>query len=284
MNFELYKPSMVQQVLAQYKLKAKKAFGQNFLVDQNILAKICSAAAFERDDFILEIGPGLGVLADLAADQVDRWLAVEIDRDFSDHLARLEAAHPNFEVIYGDFLKLSLADLVGLRSYKVVANLPYYITSPIITKIISSETNWQRMIFMVQLEVAKRLTAVPGTKDYGSLTLYLQYHGQVELVAKVSPNSFLPAPEVDSAVISIIRHPEPPVTVSDERLLFAIIQAAFQQRRKTLANCLKNAANLNYSAEQVDSALAIAGIAGQRRGETLSLSEFAQLSQAFARL
>src|SRR5690606_32936306 len=137
MSFELYKPSVVQQVLAQYDLQTKKAFGQNFLVDRNVLAKICSAAAFERDDFVLEIGPGLGVLADFAADQVERWLAVEIDRDFEEHLARLTAAHPNFEVIYGDFLKLSLPDLVGTRCYKVVANLPYYITSPIITKIIS---------------------------------------------------------------------------------------------------------------------------------------------------
>ncbi|MBO8125705.1 MAG: 16S rRNA (adenine(1518)-N(6)/adenine(1519)-N(6))-dimethyltransferase RsmA [Firmicutes bacterium] len=276
---ELYKPSVVKEILGRHNLSAKKAFGQNFLIDRNILEKIGAAAGFESGDTVLEVGPGLGTLGAFFAPLVGKWLAVEIDRELSSQLAAVEEAVPNFTVVYGDFLKLSLPDLVGEASYKFVANLPYYITTPIIQKILTSRTSWTTMVMMVQWEVAKRLSAAPGSKDYGALTVFVQYYGSVEVVTRVSRNSFYPAPDVDSAVVAIRRHLKPPVVTASEEHLFKVIRAAFHQRRKTLANSLSKAPYLEISGEQARQALNLAGIDLKARAETLSLEQFAHLAE-----
>ena len=281
---ELYKPSVVQKLLDDYNLRAKKGFGQNFLVDRNVLEKIGAAADFQVKDNVLEIGPGLGTLGAFFAPAVKRWLAVEIDRDLAPVLEIISGQAPNFQVVFGDFLQMDLAELMGDTEYKVVANLPYYITTPILLKILESATKWDKLILMVQWEVAKRYTAGPGGKDYGSISLFLQYWSDVSIVTKVSKNCFLPTPEVDSAVIALTRHRIPPVEVDDEALLFKVIRSAFHQRRKTIANSLAAAPFLTYNPAQIQEALAQAGIDPRKRAETLNLAGFAQLTNAFGQL
>ena len=274
----------MQKLLDDHNLRAKKGFGQNFLVDRNVLEKIGAAADFQVKDSVLEIGPGLGPLGAFFAPSVKRWLAVEIDRDLAPVLEIISGQAPNFQVVFGDFLQMDLAELMGDTEYKVVANLPYYITTPILLKILESATKWDKLILMVQWEVAKRYTAGPGGKDYGSISLFLQYWSDVSIVTKVSKNCFLPTPEVDSAVIALTRHRIPPVEVDDEALLFKVIRSAFHQRRKTIANSLAAAPFLTYNPAQIQEALAQAGIDPRKRAETLNLAGFAQLTNAFGQL
>lgn len=281
---ELYKPSVVQEILERYGLEAKKGFGQNFLVDRNILEKIGAAGDLHKEDNVLEVGPGLGTLGAFFAPQVALWQAVELDRGLEPVLALVAKDNPNFQIIFADFLKVTLPEVVGEESYKLIANLPYYITTPILLKVIESRTNWERMVLMVQWEVAKRFSALPGGKDYGSISLFLQFYGQVKVEARVSKHSFLPAPDVDSAVISIIRHREPPVQVEDEEAFFGLIRAGFQQRRKTLVNSLSNAPQIKHKADEIRRVLQECGIDLKARAETLSLQQFAQVYRALSRL
>ncbi len=275
-------PKETISVLQRYQFNFQKKFGQNFLIDGHVVDKIISAAEITKDDVVLEIGPGIGTMTQRLCEEAGDVIAVEIDRNLIPILTEDTCKdYKNLRVINEDVLKLDLRDVLfeyGFRPVKVVANLPYYITTPILMKLLEERLPVVSITVMVQKEVAERMETGPGTKDYGALSLAVQYYAEPYLAANVPPNCFMPRPNVGSAVIRLTLHDKPPVEVRDEKLLFALIRASFNQRRKTLVNGLCNAQVLSYTKEQVTEALAELGFSPTVRGETLTLSDFARLS------
>ncbi|MBQ5951857.1 MAG: 16S rRNA (adenine(1518)-N(6)/adenine(1519)-N(6))-dimethyltransferase RsmA [Lachnospiraceae bacterium] len=277
-------PKNTISVLQRHGITAQKRFGQNFLIDPHVLEKIVRAADITKEDFVLEIGPGIGTLTQYLCEAAGKVCAVEIDQNLIPVLADTLAAYGNVSVLHADVLKVDLKDLLAReaegRPVKVVANLPYYITTPILMQLLEDELPLRSITVMIQKEVAQRMAAAPGTKDYGALTLAVQYYAEPYLAANVPPHCFLPRPTVGSAVIRLTLHEEPPVRVSDRAHMFALVRAAFQQRRKTLANAASHYAGLDHTREEVAAALARIGLPDTVRGEALSLEQFAALSEA----
>ena len=275
-------PQETITVLQRYGFNFQKKYGQNFLIDTHVLDKIIGAAEIGRDDFVLEIGPGIGTMTQYLAEAAREVVAVEIDRNLLPILQETLSDYDNVKVIHADVLSLDLEKLVqeenGGRPIKVVANLPYYITTPIIMGLFENHVPIKSITVMVQKEVADRMQVGPGTKDYGALSLAVQYYAKPYIVANVPPNCFMPRPKVGSAVIRLERYEEPPVKVKDEKLMFRIIRASFNQRRKTLANGLKNSAELDYTKEEIEAAIEALGRGASIRGEALTLEEFAKLA------
>ena len=275
-------PQNTIEVLQKYHFNFQKKFGQNFLIDTHVLEKIIAAADVTKDDFVLEIGPGIGTMKQYLCEHARAVAAVEIDKNLIPILGDTLGAYDNVEIINQDILKVDIKKLAeeknGGRPIKVVANLPYYITTPIIMGLFESHVPIDSITVMVQKEVADRMQVGPGTKDYGALSLAVQYYAAPEIVAIVPPNCFMPRPKVGSAVIRLTRHKEPPVQVEDEKLMFRIIRASFNQRRKTLANGLKNSGELTLSKEVIEESITELGVPVTIRGEALSLAQFAELS------
>lgn len=280
-------PQETIAVLNRYKFAFQKKFGQNFLIDTHVLERIIDEAGITPDDFVLEIGPGIGSMTQYLACAAREVVAVEIDKVL---IPILEGdtlkAFVNVTVINEDILKVDINKLVeeknGGRPIKVVANLPYYITTPIIMGLFESHVPIESITIMVQKEVADRMKTGPGSKEYGALSLAVQYYANPEIVANVPPNCFMPRPNVGSAVIRLTRYETPVVDVKDEKLMFRIIRASFNQRRKTLVNGLKNSGEINFSKEQIEAAITTIGKPLTIRGEALTLAEFAALSNAFS--
>ena len=275
-------PSNTIEVLQKYHFNFQKKFGQNFLIDTHVLEKIMNAAQISKDDCVVEVGPGIGTMTQYLAENAGHVVAVEIDRNLIPILKETLADYDNVTVINEDILRVDIKALAeeynGGKPIKVVANLPYYITTPIIMGLFESGVPIDNITVMVQKEVADRMKEGPGSKDYGALSLAVQYYAEPEIVANVPPNCFIPRPNVGSAVIRLTRHKEMPVEVKDPALMFKIIRASFNQRRKTLQNGLGNAPELPYTKEQIAAAIAEMGLTPTIRGEALSLAQFAQLS------
>ncbi len=275
-------PQNTIEVLKKYNFTFQKKYGQNFLIDTHVLNKIIRAAKIHQDDFVLEIGPGIGTMTQYLAQAAGQVTAVEIDRVLIPILEDTLSEYENVRIINEDVLKLDLRKLAeeatGGKPIKVVANLPYYITTPIIMGLFEKHVPIESITVMVQKEVADRMQAVPGTKDYGALSLAVQYYAKPYIAAFVPPNCFMPRPKVGSAVICLSCHETPPVQVKDENLLFKIIRASFNQRRKTLANGLSNASDLSVPKEIIKEGIEKIGKGTGVRGETLTLEEFARLS------
>lgn len=275
-------PQNTIEVLQKYNFNFQKKFGQNFLIDTHVLEKIIEESGITKDDFVLEIGPGIGTMTQYLCENAREVAAVEIDKNLIPILADTLSAYDNVEVINDDILKVDINKLAeeknGGKPIKVVANLPYYITTPIIMGLFESHVPIDSITIMVQKEVADRMQVGPGTKDYGALSLAVQYYAKPYIVANVPPNCFMPRPKVGSAVIRLERYEEPPVKVKDEKLMFRIIRASFNQRRKTLANGLKNSAELDYAKEEIEAAIEALGRGASIRGEALTLEEFAKLA------
>lgn len=275
-------PQNTIEVLQKYNFNFQKKFGQNFLIDTNVLNKIIDSAEITKDDCVLEIGPGIGTMTQYLAESAREVVAVEIDKALIPILKDTLSAYDNVTVINDDILKVDINKLVQERNagkpIKVVANLPYYITTPIIMGLFESGVPLQSITIMVQKEVADRMQVGPGTKDYGALSLAVQYYAEPKVVANVPPNCFIPRPNVGSAVIRLTRYEKPPVEVKDEKHMFALIRASFNQRRKTLVNGLGNAPELGLSKEKVAAVLEQLGYSPTVRGETFTLEEFARLS------
>ena len=283
---KLSNPQKTIEVLQKYNFSFQKKFGQNFLIDPHVLDKIIAAAEITKDDFVLEIGPGIGTLTQYLAEAAREVVAVEIDSTLIPILEDTLSAYDNVSVINEDVLKVDLRKLAeernGGKPIKVVANLPYYITTPIIMSLFESHVPLKSLTVMVQKEVALRMQAGPGTKDYGALSLAVQYYVSPYLAANVPPNCFMPRPNVGSAVIRLTRFEETPVQVKDEKLLFRLIRASFNQRRKTLQNGLVNSQELDFTKEQVAAAIATLGVSPSVRGEALTLEQFAALANALS--
>lgn len=275
-------PQNTIEILQKYNFNFQKKFGQNFLIDEHVLDKIIRAAEITKDDYVLEIGPGIGTMTQYLACAAREVTAVEIDRALIPILEDTLKEYDNVSIINEDILKVDIAALAkeknGGRPIKVVANLPYYITTPIIMGLFESHVPLENITVMVQKEVADRMQVGPGTKDYGALSLAVQYYAEPYIVANVPPNCFMPRPAVGSAVIRLTRHQKPPVEVMDEKLMFRLIRASFNQRRKTLANGLKNSGELNLSKEVITAAIEKLGKGSSVRGEALDLEEFARLT------
>ncbi len=275
-------PKNTIEIIQKYEFMFQKKFGQNFLIDTHVLEKIISAAGITKNDCVLEIGPGIGTMTQYLAENAGHVVAVEIDRNLIPILKETLADYDNVTVINEDILRVDIKALAeeynGGKPIKVVANLPYYITTPIIMGLFESGVSIDNITVMVQKEVADRMKEGPGSKDYGALSLAVQYYAEPEIVANVPPNCFIPRPNVGSAVIRLTRHKEMPVEVKDPALMFKIIRASFNQRRKTLQNGLGNAPELPYTKEQIAAAIAEMGLTPTIRGEALSLAQFAQLS------
>ena len=285
---ELGNPKNTIEVLQKYQFHFAKKFGQNFLIDTHVLDKIVRAAEITPEDYVLEIGPGIGTLTQYLCESAKHVFAVEIDDNLIPILQDTLSAYDNVTVIHNDVLKLDINKLVeekceGKR-IKVVANLPYYITTPILMGLFESHVPMESVTVMVQKEVAQRMQALPGGKDYGALSLAVQFYAEPYIVANVPPNCFMPRPKVGSAVIQLVRYEEPPVQVDNEKLMFRLIRASFNQRRKTLVNGLKNSQELDLSKEEIEKAMAETGIPVNVRGEALTLAEFADLANAFNKL
>lgn len=279
---KLSNPQVTIQTIKKYEFAFQKKFGQNFLIDDHVITKIINAAEITKDDLVLEIGPGIGTMTQYLAESARKVIAVEIDKNLIPILGETLAEYDNVIVINEDILKLDINRLVeeenAGKPIKVVANLPYYITTPIIMGLFESHVPLQSITVMVQKEVADRMQVGPGSKDYGALSLAVQYYAKPYIAANVPPNCFIPRPGVGSAVIRLTRYEEPPVTVKDESLMFKLIRASFNQRRKTLQNGIANSPELPYSKAQVEKALEKMGLAANVRGESLTLAEFAKLS------
>lgn len=276
-------PTNTIAVLNRYGFSFQKKFGQNFLIDENVVEKIVRDAGVTKDDFVLEIGPGIGTMTQILCENAREVVAVEIDDKLIPILTEDTLSwYDNVTVIHEDILKLDIVKLVNERNggkpIKVVANLPYYITTPIIMGLFESHVPLDSITIMVQKEVADRMQVGPGTKDYGALSLAVQYYAKPEIVANVPPNCFMPRPNVGSAVIRLTRHDMVPVDVEDEKLMFAIIRASFNQRRKTLANGLSNAPGIRLSKEEIQESITELGVPVTIRGEALTLQQFAELS------
>ncbi len=279
---DLGKPQNTIAVLQKYNFNFQKKFGQNFLIDSRVLDKIIEAATITKEDFVLEIGPGIGTMTQYLCENAREVVAVEIDRNLIPILKDTLKDYQNVEIWNEDILKVDINRLAQEknqgRPIKVVANLPYYITTPIIMGLFESHVPLESITIMVQKEVAERMQAGPGTKDYGALSLAVQYYAKPEIVAHVPPNCFIPRPKVGSAVIRLTRHREKVLKVENENLMFRIIRASFNQRRKTLVNGLNNAKELNLKKEQTGKALEQLGLNPSIRGEALTLQQFGDLS------
>lgn len=281
-------PQNTIEILKKYNIKFQKRFGQNFLIDTHVLDKIIDAAGVSSKDFVLEVGPGIGTLTQYLCENAREVMAVEIDSSLIPVLSETLSGYDNVTVVNEDILKLDIKKIAeernGGRAVKVVANLPYYITTPVIMGILESHVPFDNITVMVQKEVAQRMQAVPGTKDYGALSLAVQYYSEAEIVANVPANCFMPRPGVGSAVIRLRSHSKPCVNVDNEEFMFRIIRASFNQRRKTMQNGLANDSRLGVSKEQVAEALRQMGLKKTIRGETLSLAQFAEFSNILGRL
>ncbi|HIQ99630.1 MAG TPA: 16S rRNA (adenine(1518)-N(6)/adenine(1519)-N(6))-dimethyltransferase RsmA [Candidatus Scybalocola faecavium] len=279
---KLSNPKKTIEIIQKYNFNFQKKFGQNFLIDSHVLNKIIAGAGVSGDDMVLEIGPGIGTLTQYLAEAARKVVAVEIDRSLLPVLNETLGSYDNVTVINEDILKLDLGALADEyndgKPIKVVANLPYYITTPIIMGLFESHVPVDNVTVMVQKEVAKRMEAGPGSKDYGALSVAVQYYAKPYIVANVPRNCFMPRPNVDSAVIRLTCHEKPPVETPDEHLMFRIVRAAFNQRRKTLVNALNNSPELSVDKEQIQAALAAMGLSPTVRGEALTLEQFACLS------
>ena len=275
-------PQNTIEVLQKYNFIFQKKFGQNFLIDTHVLDKIIGSAEITKDDVVLEIGPGIGTMTQYLACAAKKVIAVEIDKALIPILEDTLSEYENVRVINHDVLKVDIAKLAeeenGGKPIKVVANLPYYITTPIIMGLFESHVPIDSITIMVQKEVADRMQEGPGSKEYGALSLAVQYYAKPEIVVNVPPSCFMPQPKVGSAVIRLTRHSEPPVTVKSEKLLFQVIRASFNQRRKTLANGLANYGAFGLPKEELQACIEELGVPVNIRGEALSLEQFAQLS------
>lgn len=276
-------PQNTIAVLQKHHFSIQKKYGQNFLIDPKVLERIISAAEITKEDCVLEIGPGLGTMTQRLAEHARRVVAVEIDNNLIPILEENLSGYDNVEIIHADILKVDIGRIAEEkndgRPIKVAANLPYYITTPIVMRLLEGDVPLQSVTVMVQKEVAQRMQASPGTKDYGALSLAVQYYARPEVVANVPPNCFIPRPGVGSCVIRLTKYEHPPVDAGDERFMFALIRASFNQRRKTLVNGLTGAADLNLTRERVLAALEQTGLPEQVRGEALTLEEFAALGR-----
>ena len=288
MKHKLSNPKETIQVIQKYQFAFQKKFGQNFLIDPHVLDKIIAAAQISKDDCVLEIGPGIGTLTQYLAENARQVVAVEIDSNLIPILEETLKDYPNVTVINEDILKVDMEGLAKEynqgRPIKVVANLPYYITTPIIMSLFEQQVPVDNITVMVQKEVADRMQAGPGSKDYGALSLAVQYYASPYIVANVPPNCFIPRPNVGSAVIRLTRHKEPPVKVKDEKLMFRLIRASFNQRRKTLQNSLNNSPELSYTKEQIGQAIGSLGLGATVRGEARTREQVGALSDYFSAL
>lgn len=273
-----------QEIIKKHNFSIQKKYGQNFLIDEHVLNKIISAAELTKDDYVIEIGPGIGTMTERMAPECRHVTAIEIDKELIPILSETLSGFDNVDIINEDVLKVDLNKLIAERNdnkpVKVVANLPYYITTPIIMSLLENKIPIDTITVMVQKEVADRMMVGPGTKDYGALSLAVQYYAKPYIVANVPMNCFIPRPNVASAVIRLTCHKEPPVTVKDEKLMFNLIRASFNQRRKTLINGISNFSGLSFTKEQVAMALNSIGLSENIRGEALDLEKFAKLSDA----
>ena len=275
-------PANTIAVLQKYHFNFQKKFGQNFLIDTHVLERIIEESKISKEDCVLEIGPGIGTMTQYLAENAKEVIAVEIDKELIPILEDTLKDYDNVTIINGDILKVDINQIVKEKnkgeSIKVVANLPYYITTPIIMGLFESHVPLKSITIMVQKEVADRMQVGPGTKDYGALSLAVQYYAKPEIVANVPPNCFMPRPNVGSAVIRLTRYEKPPVEVNNEKYMFSLIRASFNQRRKTLVNGLLNAGNLNVTKEEITGALVQMSLSLTIRGEALTLDQFATLS------
>ena len=273
-----------QEIIKKHNFSIQKKYGQNFLIDEHVLNKIIAAAELTEDDYVIEIGPGIGTMTERMAPECRHVTAIEIDKELIPILSETLSGFDNVDIINEDVLKVDLNKLIAERNdnkpVKVVANLPYYITTPIIMSLLENKIPIDKITVMVQKEVADRMMVGPGTKDYGALSLAVQYYAKPYIVANVPMNCFIPRPNVASAVIRLTCHKEPPVTVKDEKLMFNLIRASFNQRRKTLINGISNFSGLSFTKEQVAMALNSIGLSENIRGEALDLEKFAKLSDA----
>lgn len=274
-------PQVTNHILHRFKLRADKKLGQNFLIDEDIVRRIVEAAELTPEDKVLEVGPGIGTLTQGLAESGADVVAVELDKRLLPVLDVTLEGYDNVRIVNGDILKVDIMQEVGAENFKVCANLPYYITTPIIFALLEKRLPMERLVAMVQKEVAERMAAQPGGREYGALSVAIQYFTETEIAFIVPPTSFIPAPAVDSAVIVCKRRKQPPVQVCDEALFFRVVKAAFSMRRKMLNNALKN---MGISSEQCAKWLELAGIDGKRRGETLTLEDFAALTNTFAEI
>ncbi|MEI3240945.1 MAG: 16S rRNA (adenine(1518)-N(6)/adenine(1519)-N(6))-dimethyltransferase RsmA [Lachnospiraceae bacterium] len=284
---KLVNPQKTIEVIQKNEFAFQKRFGQNFLVDARVLDKIIQSAGVTKEDCVLEVGPGIGTMTQALSEATRQVVAVEIDDHLIPILQETLKECPNVKVIHGDILKTDVKAIADEYNegcpLHVIANLPYYITTPIIMGLFESGVPLKSITIMVQKEVADRMKAEPGTKDYGALSLAVQYYAEPYLVANVPPNCFIPRPNVGSAVIRLTRHEQPPVQVADEKLMFRLIRAAFNQRRKTLANSLNNSPELFFPKEQIQEAIAALDVSPSVRGEALSLEQFAQLANLLSK-
>ena len=288
MQNKLGNPQNTIQIIQKYEFAFQKKFGQNFLIDTHVLDKIILAAGVTKDDCVLEIGPGIGTMTQYLAEAAGHVVAVEIDSNLIPILKETLADYDNVTVIHADILKTDINELTqkynGGRPIKVVANLPYYITTPIIMGLFEGQVPIDNITVMVQKEVADRMQVGPGSKDYGALSLAVQYYAEPYIVANVPPNCFMPRPNVGSAVIRLTRHKNPPVSAQDPGLMFRLIRASFNQRRKTLQNGLNNSPEVPYTKEQIISAIESLGLSPSVRGEALNLDQFAALANYFTNI
>ncbi|MDD3254030.1 MAG: 16S rRNA (adenine(1518)-N(6)/adenine(1519)-N(6))-dimethyltransferase RsmA [Lachnospiraceae bacterium] len=285
MENKLGNPKNTIEVIQKYEFAFQKKFGQNFLINTHVLDKIISAAGVTKDDMVLEIGPGIGTMTQCLAEAARQVVAVEIDANLIPILEDTLSGYDNVTVMNADILKVDIKKLAqeynDNRPIKVVANLPYYITTPIIMGLFESDVPIDNITVMVQKEVADRMQVGPGSKDYGALSLAVQYYAEPYIVANVPPNCFIPRPNVGSAVIRLTRHQKPPVEVHDPALMFKLVRASFNQRRKTLQNGLNNSPEIPFTKEQIIAAIESLGVSASVRGEALTLQQFAQLANFF---
>ena len=274
-------PEVVHYICKSFDIKMSKKLGQNFLIKRGIVDEIVHAAEITVGEPVLEVGPGIGTLTQGLAQSGADVTAIELDRRLLEVLDTTLASYDNVRIIHGDVLKLDVPTIMNHKSFKVVANLPYYITTPIIMSLLESKLPIERLVVMVQKEVALRMIAKPGTKDYGALSVAVQYYTEPDIVLDVPPKSFLPAPAVTSSVIRCVLRDKPPVDVIDEKLFFRVVKAGFAQRRKTFSNTMKTT---GLTRDRIEELLAKANIDGQRRGETFTLQEFADVANAWAAL
>ena len=274
-------PEVVHYICKRFDIKMSKKLGQNFLIKRGIVDEIVKAADLQEGEPVLEIGPGIGTLTQGLAQSGANVTAIELDTRLLEVLDTTLAQYSNVTIVHGDVLKLDVPSIMNNEPFKVVANLPYYITTPIIMSLLESRLPIERLVVMVQKEVALRMVAKPGTKDYGALSVAVQYYTKPDIVLDVPPKSFLPAPAVTSSVIRCVLRDQPPVDVIDEKLFFRVVKAGFAQRRKTFANTMKTT---GLSKDRIEELLAKANIDGQRRGETFTLQEFADVANAWVAL
>ena len=274
-------PEVVHYICKRFDIKMSKKLGQNFLIKRGIVDEIVHAAELTVGEPVLEVGPGIGTLTQGLAQSGADVTAIELDRRLLEVLDTTLASYDNVRIIHGDVLKLDVPTIMNHKPFKVVANLPYYITTPIIMSLLESKLPIERLVVMVQKEVALRMVAKPGTKDYGALSVAVQYYTEPDIVLDVPPKSFLPAPAVTSSVIRCFLRDNPPVDVIDEKLFFRVVKAGFAQRRKTFSNTMKTT---GLTRDRIEELLAKANIDGQRRGETFTLQEFADVANAWAAL